>query len=189
MYSGTRRSAALFIPTTRHLSDGSEPRSIGSEVTWLTVRWAMRASVQGAAQATLCQPDSESASQPPMSQQARDLAPWHIVATDDDPKLLSQVTYALRDAGHIVYAAYNGFIALQQATSIPDLDLLITNTRLRGLNAAELIRRVREVRPGLPILHIGDPLPVDEHTRNVPTLREPVTGEALLEEIAALLGR
>lgn len=99
------------------------------------------------------------------------------------------MTYALRDAGHIVYAAYNGFIALQQATSIPDLDLLITNTRLRGLNAPELIRRVRESRPGLPILHIGDPLPVDEMTRNVPNLREPVTAEALLEEIAALLGR
>ena len=124
-----------------------------------------------------------------MSQQARHPAPWHIVATDDDPKLLAQMTYALRDAGHIVYAAYNGFIALQQATSIPDLDLLITNTRLRGLNAPELIRRVRESRPGLPILHIGDPLPVDEMTRNVPNLREPVTAEALLEEIAALLGR
>ena len=88
-----------------------------------------------------------------------------------------------------MYAAYNGFVALQQATSIPDLDLLITNTRLRGLDALELIRRVRVARPTLPILHIGDPVPVDELTRNVPTLGEPVTAESLLQEIAALLGK
>jgi DNA-binding response OmpR family regulator len=124
-----------------------------------------------------------------MSQPPPDPPRWRIVATDDDPKLLAQVTYALRQAGHIVYAAYNGFIALQQACTIPDLDLLITNTRLRNLGAAELIRQVRETRPGLPILHIGEPLPKDDVTGNVPTLQEPVTSQELLEAVAALLGR
>jgi CheY-like chemotaxis protein len=123
-----------------------------------------------------------------MSQQPPEPRRWRIVATDDDPKLLAQVTYALRNAGHIVFAAYNGFTAYQQASTIPDLDLLITNTRLRALGAPELIRRVREVRPTLPILHIGDPLPADLPA-DVPTLREPVSPEDLLEAVAALLGR
>ena len=124
-----------------------------------------------------------------MSEPTSEPRRWRIVATDDDPKLLAKVTYALREAGHIVFAAYNGHAALQQALTPTELDLLITNTRLQGLTAVALIRRVREARPSLPILHIGDPLPVDEFTRNVPTLREPVTADALLQEIAALLGR
>jgi DNA-binding response OmpR family regulator len=124
-----------------------------------------------------------------MSQPPLEPPRWRIVATDDDPKLLAEVTYALRQAGHIVYAAYNGFIALQQACTIPDLDLLITNTRLRNLGPEELIRQVRETRPGLPILHIGEPLPDDDITENVPTLREPVTSQGVLEGVAALLGR
>jgi DNA-binding response OmpR family regulator len=124
-----------------------------------------------------------------MSQPPPEKPRWRIVATDDDPKLLAEVTYALREAGHIVYAAYNGFIALQQACTTPDLDLLITNTRLRNLGAAELIRQVREARPGLPILHIGEPLPEDDITGNVPTLREPVTSQGLLDAVGTLLSR
>jgi DNA-binding NtrC family response regulator len=114
---------------------------------------------------------------------------WRIVATDDDPKLLAKVTYALRDAGHIVFAAYNGHTAYQLACNTPELDLLITNTRVQGLGAVELIQRVREERPGLAILHIGEPLPVGKFWDNVPTLREPVSSEALLETAAGMLGR
>ena len=120
-----------------------------------------------------------------MSEQFPDKQPWRIVATDDDPKLLAKVTYALRDAGHIVFAAYNGFVAHQLATTAPEPDLLITNTRIHGMTAAELIRQVRAIRPGLPILHIGDPLPAE--AGEIPTLREPVTSQALLEAVAALV--
>jgi len=114
---------------------------------------------------------------------------WHIVATDDDPKLLAKVTYALRDAGHVVYAAYNGYTACQLAVSTPKLDLLITNTRVQGLGVLEIIRRVREQRPGLPILHIGEPLPPGELWDNVPTLSEPVTSEDMCEAVEGLLRR
>jgi response regulator RpfG family c-di-GMP phosphodiesterase len=116
-----------------------------------------------------------------MSQQTPQSPRWRIVATDDDPKLLAKVTYALRDAGHIVFAAYNGDTARQLACNTPELDLLITNTRLHDVSAPELIRQVREARPTLAILHIGEPLP------DVPSLREPVSPEALLGAVTALL--
>ncbi len=100
------------------------------------------------------------------------------------------MTYVLRNAGHLVFAAYNGLVACRLATSTPDLDLLITNTRLRDLQAPELIRRVREVRPGLAILHVGDPLPPDATVgADVPTMREPFQPEQLLEAVAAVLAR
>lgn len=112
---------------------------------------------------------------------------WRIVVTDDDPRLLAQWSSILRGAGHIVFAAYNGFVAWQEACTIPDLDLLITNTRLSGLDAPELIRRVRQVRPQLPILHIGNDLPAEGWIGMVPSLSEPVSPASLLAKVADLL--
>jgi CheY-like chemotaxis protein len=111
-----------------------------------------------------------------------------IVVTDDDPRLLTRLVTMLRAAGHGVFAAYDGLAALELAEYIPDLDLLITNTRLGTVPAPELIERVRKAKPWLAILHVGDPLPGGNTPfANVPTLREPFTREALLAAIGKLL--
>ena len=57
------------------------------------------------------------------------LPPWRIVVTDDDPQLMTFLVTTLRSAGHCVFAAYDGNSACELALLIPDLDLLITNTR------------------------------------------------------------
>ena len=114
---------------------------------------------------------------------------WRIIVTDDDPRLLAQWTSTLRGAGHTVFAAYNGFVALQQASTMADLDLLVTNTRLSGLDAANLIRLVREVRPDLAILHIGEPFPPSPVTDGIATLQEPFRPIALLQKVADLIRR
>ena len=114
--------------------------------------------------------------------------PWRIVATDDDPELLAVVVTTLRDAGHCVFAAYDADSACEIALLIPDLRLLITNTRLGTLSSRELIRRVRREKPELPILHVGDPVPDAEGLLlDVPTLREPFTAEQLLTAVEALV--
>lgn len=115
--------------------------------------------------------------------------PWRIVATDDDPKLLAVVVTALRDAGDCVFAAYDGESACEIALLIPDLQLLVTNTRLGTMSSRELIKRVRQEKPELPILHVGGPLPeADDLLRDVPTLREPFTPEQLLAAVEAVVG-
>ena len=93
----------------------------------------------------------------------------------------------LREAGHGVFAAYDGLAACELAEYIPDLDLVITNTRLNNLNAPELIRRVRSCKPWLAILHVGDPLPCEGPLADVPTLREPFTSVQLMDAINAVL--
>ena len=118
---------------------------------------------------------------PSPSQRAR------IVATDDDPKLLERIVVTLRDAGYCVFAAYDGDAGCELALAIPQLDLLITNTSLPTLTAIELIRQVRRVKPDLPILHVGQPLPDDPCLDGVPTLREPFTPEQLLSAVSHLL--
>ena len=111
-----------------------------------------------------------------------------IVVSDDDPKIVAFVVTTLRDAGHCVFAAYDGDSACELALAIPNLDLMITNTRLGTVTARELIRAVRKKKPGLPILHLGDPLPnSDGLLDDVPNLREPRTAAELLAAVDKLL--
>jgi DNA-binding response OmpR family regulator len=112
-------------------------------------------------------------------------APAHIVATDDDPKLLAELTYTLRHAGYTVFAIYNGVYAAEAALRVPRLDLLIANTRMQGMSLVELIRSVRDGRPGLPIMHVGEPL--DESFTGVANLSEPWTDEQLLNLVGELV--
>lgn len=115
--------------------------------------------------------------------------PWRIVVTDDDPKLMAFLVGTLRSAGHCVFAAYDGDSASELALLIPDLDLLVTNTRWGIVSNRELIQLVRSKRPGLPILHIGDPMAnTDGLLDDVPALREPFTADQLIEVVRRLIG-
>jgi DNA-binding response OmpR family regulator len=114
--------------------------------------------------------------------------PWRIIVTDDNPELLAQIVTTLRDAGHCVFSAYDGDSACELALLIPDLQLLITNTRLGTQLARDLIRRVRQEKPELPILHIGESvLDPDDLLHDVPSLREPFTPDQLLAAVMALV--
>ena len=110
-----------------------------------------------------------------------------IVVTDDDPKLLVTIVEMLVQAGHAVFAAYDGRSACELAEYIPDLDLVISNTRMCNVNTPELIVRVRAAKPWLAILHVGDPLPDVGPLSGVPTLSEPFTSAQLEAAITNLL--
>ena len=115
-------------------------------------------------------------------------SPWRIVVTDDDLRLMAFLVDTLRDAGHCVFAAYDGTSACELALLIPDLDLLVTNTRWGAVTNRELIASVRMKRPGLPILHIGDPMPnPDGLLDDVPALQRPFNREELLEAVRKLV--
>ena len=114
-----------------------------------------------------------------------------IVVADEKPSLVDMMVRTLRGADHCVFQAYDGQAALELALALRDIDLLVTNTHMPGLNGPELIRRVRAMMPALPILYIrnqghgrGDPngLPAD-----VPTLSEPFTAAQLLAAVEPLL--
>jgi DNA-binding response OmpR family regulator len=114
--------------------------------------------------------------------------PVRIVVTDDDPNLMAFLVATLRDAGHCVFAAYDGDSAYELALLIPDLGLVVTNTRWGIVSNRELIRLVRSKRPELPILHIGDPMPnPDGLLDDVPALRLPFTADQLLGKVRELV--
>jgi DNA-binding response OmpR family regulator len=99
----------------------------------------------------------------------------------------------LRSADHCVFQAFDGQAAFELALALRDIDLLITNTRMPGMNGPQLIRHVRALLPTLPILYIknaeGSATVPDGLPADVPTLNEPFTAEQLLAAVSPLLQR
>jgi CheY-like chemotaxis protein len=119
--------------------------------------------------------------------------PSRILVVDDEPMVRALIARALTDEGYEVVAVANGKAALDAAQGAQaEFDLIITNNYMPGLNGAELIARVREDFPILPILHIDDitrrgripPLPAD-----IPTIYKPFSIAALRTAVAELLRR
>jgi CheY-like chemotaxis protein len=111
-----------------------------------------------------------------------------IIVTDDNTSKLTAVTQTLRNAGHCVFAAYDGASALELVVQLPFIDLLVTNTRLGVVDGPELMRQTRALRPDLPIIHvIHDGAEETATPLGILTLREPFTPEDLLAAVRGLL--
>jgi CheY-like chemotaxis protein len=111
---------------------------------------------------------------------------WRIIAPDCDHAKLRAVAEILRDAGHCVFAVPDGRSALELVIQLPNIDLLLTNTRLGAMTGPELIRLVRYMRPSVRLLHVVEES--DEDTElDVLTLREPFTPAQLLTAVGSLL--
>ena len=104
----------------------------------------------------------------------------------DYNQLLQSVTGLLRMSGYRVYQAYDGLAAEELCGQLADIELLVLNTFGTGIDLGELIRAVRQQRPNMPVLHIGNSVP-ESMPPNVPTLAEDFTAEALLLAVEALM--
>jgi DNA-binding response OmpR family regulator len=116
-----------------------------------------------------------------------------ILVVDDEPMVRALINRALTDDGFEVIAAANGRAALDAARSAEGgFDLIVTNNYMPGLSGPELIARVRQDFPSIPILHVDDisrrdrvaDLPAD-----VPTIYKPFSIAALRAAVRGLLSR
>jgi two-component system NtrC family response regulator len=121
------------------------------------------------------------------------LVAHRILVVDDEPMVRALITRALTDDGFEVVAVANGLDALDAArTAEAEFHLIVTNNYMPGLSGPELIARVRQDFPSLPILHIDDvsrrgriaSLPSD-----VPTIYKPFSIAALRAAVRGLLAR
>jgi CheY-like chemotaxis protein len=108
-----------------------------------------------------------------------------IVICDYNALLLS-VTGLLRMSGYTVFQAHDGWAAHELCVLLPNIELLVLNTYGTGIDVAELCRRVRSSKRGLPILHIGSTSP-DGLPQDVPTLSEKFTADSLLAAVKELM--
>jgi two-component system, cell cycle sensor histidine kinase and response regulator CckA len=114
-----------------------------------------------------------------------------ILVVDDEPMVRALITRALTDAGHEVVVAANGKAALEAARGAEaGFDLIITNNYMPGLSGPELIERIRQDFPDLPILHVDDMTRkgrVEKLPEDVPTIYKPFSAQALREAVRKLL--
>jgi DNA-binding response OmpR family regulator len=116
-----------------------------------------------------------------------------ILVVDDEPMVRALIARALTDDGYEVVAVANGWAALDAARQAAvGFDLIVTNSYMPGLTGPELIARVREDFPDLPILHVDD---VTRRGRipavpsDVPTIYKPFSVAALRAAVRGLLQR
>jgi len=114
-----------------------------------------------------------------------------ILVVDDEPMVRALIARALTDEGYEVVAVADGRAALDAARSAEaEFDMIVTNNYMPGLSGPELIARVRQDFPDLPILHVDDVARkgrVGELPADVPTIYKPFSIAALREAVRKLL--
>jgi CheY-like chemotaxis protein len=116
-----------------------------------------------------------------------------VLVVDDEPMVRALIARALSDEGYEVIAVANGRAALDAAKGAEvGFDLIVTNSYMPGLTGPELVNRVRQDFPDLPILHVDDigrrgrigDLPDD-----IPTIYKPFSIATLRDAVRRLLAQ
>jgi len=114
-----------------------------------------------------------------------------VAVVDDDQGILRSLEYLLESADYAV-RLFASAAALLESGCLPEIDCLISDVDMPGMDGFELVREVHSVRPQLPIILItGYP---DRLTR-LPALAgskprlftKPFQGHELLEAVSDAL--
>lgn len=92
---------------------------------------------------------------------------FHVLVVEDDASLGDALAAILAGEGYRVSRARRGDEGCRKAVS-EDPDLVVTDLRLPGMGGIDLVRNVRQARPGLPIILMtahGSPESVIESTK------------------------
>jgi two-component system OmpR family response regulator len=116
----------------------------------------------------------------------------NIVVADEDKVIAGLVIETLLNDGHAVFHAYDGLSATQLALGLKVCDLVISNTRVGGMDGLDLIHELRECLPKVAILYLANKgratVEVDAQLPwDVAILREPFTADELRSAVRPLL--
>ncbi len=113
-----------------------------------------------------------------------------VLLVEDEEAVRNYVRHALASHGYEVLSAAAGAQALELATFFPGpIHLLLSDVVLPGMKGSEVIRRFRELRPGVPVLCISGYPDRDLGIvgTDIPLLPKPFRREVLLARIRELL--
>lgn len=78
---------------------------------------------------------------------------YSILIVDDEPNYLVVLSELLKDEGFEVFTAADGFSGLKLVEDV-DLDLVVTDMQMPGMNGLELLQKVKEKNRDLPVVVI-----------------------------------
>ena len=113
---------------------------------------------------------------------------------DDDVSLLDILSMAFEDAGYTVVTAVNGLAGLEVINSNPDVELIVCDVNMPGLDGFSLCRQLRQMNIELPfILLTSRDTEVDEalglELGADDFVTKPFSTRVLLARVSALLRR
>ena len=120
-------------------------------------------------------------------------APSMILLVEDEPALLRTGAQALRDAGHTVLTAEDGYAALELLADGAEPALLVSDVSMPGMDGVALARAAGAARPGLSVLllsgYAASAMTADLPAEGWHFLAKPFTAPALLGGVAAALAK
>lgn len=119
------------------------------------------------------------------------MQPWNILLVDDSPEVLQVHQGMLERMGHRVITALNGYDALNLYNEKQaEIDLLVTDFRMPGIDGVDLAAELRDMRPDLPVLMItayGDADKLQQlHDMKIDLLDKPVNYARLEAQLLSL---
>jgi AraC-like DNA-binding protein len=95
---------------------------------------------------------------PPEPEDARNEADWRILILDPDPRIGEALALALRRRAKVERAA--GALAGLLIIAEREVDLVLAQAHLHDMHWGDLLRLIRQFRPGVPVALVGvDPPP------------------------------
>ncbi len=111
-----------------------------------------------------------------------------ILLCDDDDDVRRFISEFLGSIGYRVHVADDGGSALELLERCNEIELLIVDYAMRGMNGLETIRQARQRRPGVkPLLITGYAGAIAGNTAGIPLLRKPFSPAELARRVAAIL--
>ena len=118
-----------------------------------------------------------------------------ILVVEDDPQVRGVVRRALQLAGYVVYEAITGLAAINFMAAHPgEIDLVVSDVVMPGVNGRELAEQLRTAHPDLPILFMsGYPgAEIERRGLNVihaSFIQKPFTPDAMVTAVNAALSQ
>jgi len=116
--------------------------------------------------------------------------PYVIAIADDDQRVLASLGELLESAGYSV-RLFNSAEALLRAEAVSEIDALISDIRMPGVDGIELQQRMAVMRPELPVILITARSDVDlgviPRPNNRGIFRKPVDAAELIKALEAAL--
>jgi CheY-like chemotaxis protein len=122
---------------------------------------------------------------------ATDAIDGHVLVVEDEADVRDMIVKVLRDLGCSVLEAEDGPSGLKIIQSRAEIDLLVTDVGLPGLNGRQLADAARTTRPGLRVLlttgYAGKALDDEELAPGMEIIRKPFGLDALTERVRVLM--
>jgi CheY-like chemotaxis protein len=114
-----------------------------------------------------------------------------ILLVDDEPAILTVLEVLLNKLGYIVVLKSNAESALFLIREGVNVDLVITDYRMPGMNGVEFVRELRRILPSVPVLMLTGDITVEiEPSLGVfELINKPVAGKELDRIVKAALDR